>query len=47
METTLPHDGKESVLLNIVYRHITKRVHIHYHYGIRPQKTILIMVLGT
>ena len=28
------------------YSQLTKSVHAHYHYGIRPQKTILIMVLG-
>ena len=25
----------------------TQRLHIWYHYGIRPQKTILIRALGT
>ena len=28
------------------YFGITQRVHIYYHYGIRSQKTIPIMVLG-
>ena len=26
---------------------LTQRVHIHYYYGSRPQKTIPIMALGT
>ena len=26
---------------------VMQRLHIWYHYGIRPQKTILIRVLGT
>ena len=26
---------------------ISQRLHIAYHYGIGPQKTILIMVLGS
>ena len=38
--------NKPWVLLFIGSKALTQRVHIHYHYGIRSQKAIPIMVLG-
>ena len=41
--------GAEEVLTSALTRKgsgATQRVHIHHQYGMRPQKTILIMLLG-